>query len=345
MRFLASWPKWTACAALASSLAYLGLGIFWTAGGGGFPFGATADAPETLLKAATGPTAGPWIAAVGLVGAAAAMAMICRIRSLRWPVIGCGLLLALTLTLVLPEDRAIKYLPPLGLFAFLRPPDWPTVHHLILILVGFLWLAATVAYWRAMRNACESCGRTGDSRWERWWLRWGRVITYVAIASPWVYASERLAWAAGIPLGVTPEFLRHINAANPGNGTTIMELVLAGFAISGSVLTAGLIRPWGVNFFGWRVPRAFPIVFGGLVSVSLTAFGVALLREVPAFFAGGMMFYGFQTNVLFELPALSLPVWGIALGGAVYAYHIRTRPQCRRACVAASEESPHPVSL
>src|SRR5437870_1849098 len=111
MRCLAQWPKWTAYAALAPSLAYLALGVFWTHGGGGFPFGATADAPETLLKTATGPVAGHCIAGIGLVGAVAAIAMIRRIRSPRYPVIAFGLALAVTLTLVLPEDRAIKYLP------------------------------------------------------------------------------------------------------------------------------------------------------------------------------------------------------------------------------------------
>jgi hypothetical protein len=46
---------------------------------------------------------------------------------------------AVLLTLVLPEARAVKYLPPLALLAFLRPPAWGTVNLLVLMLGGFAW--------------------------------------------------------------------------------------------------------------------------------------------------------------------------------------------------------------
>ena len=59
------------------SLLYGALGVWWTLGGAGFPFGAAhdPDANLTALARVTAATGAPVIAVLGLIGALAAAAM------------------------------------------------------------------------------------------------------------------------------------------------------------------------------------------------------------------------------------------------------------------------------
>jgi hypothetical protein len=344
MRWWGAWPSWTRWAAMAGSAFHVVAGVVWATTGLGFPFGAadpgSADNGPLLAAATPGPT-GAVVAVLGGVGTATAWAMGrpgAGGPGRRGLLVGVGTTLAVLLAVVLPERRAVLYLPPLGLLSFLRPPDGPTRYFIVLVVFGLLWAAATVGYLRAARGACRNCGRGlgAGSAVEDAVRRWGTPVTVLAAVAPWGYALVRVAWAAGVPVGVSPEFLARIEAANPGHGTVALELVFAGFAAAGSVLTVGLLRPWGERFPRWvlglagrRVPPAFPVGFAWLVSVGLTAWGVSMARDIGPFLAGGMRVAGFEMGPLWLLPPLAILVWGPSLGVAALAHHVRHRVRCR----------------
>jgi hypothetical protein len=358
MRWWGAWPTWARWAAMAGSALHLVAGVVWATTGWGFPFGAAdpgAADNGALLAAATPGVTGAVVAVLGGVGTATAWAMgrpDAGGPGRRRLLVGVGAALAVLLAVVLPERRAVLYLPPLGLLSVLRPPDRPTLHHLLLLVCGLAWAAATAGYLRAARGACRNCGRGPGAgpAVEAAVRRWGTPVTVLAAVAPWGYALVRVAWAAGVPVGVSPEFLARIEAANPGHGTVLLELVMAGFAAAGSGLTVGLLRPWGARFPRWvpglagrRVPPAFPVAFAGLASVGLTAWGVSMARDVGPFLAGGMRVAGFEMGPLWLLPPLAVLVWGPALGAAALAYHVRHRGPCRH-CAAGPSAVGEPVA-
>ena len=84
--------------------------------------------------------------------------------------------------------------------------QWATVHQLLCLLGGFLWLAATVSYARLSGDACLYCGRRdGPEGWNspdrcctlgsdrRVCVRWQCHHVF--------YAFTRYAWALGVPAG------------------------------------------------------------------------------------------------------------------------------------------------
>jgi hypothetical protein len=324
------WPAWSVAAAGAVSGTYAAAGLFWAVGGPGFPFGAGDSQLEDngdLLRDVTPGPGGAVMAALGAVGVVAASAMARGLRAPhpppraahRVPLLAFGAAAAVGLALVLPEARTVKYLPPLGLLAFLRPPAWGTVNFLVLAAGGLAWAAATLAYARATSGMPERAGA---------WLDGHRhAVTWTAIVAPWVYAGYRACWALDVPIGVPQAFLDRINAANPGHQTRILELVLASFALGGSLLTWGLLRPWSRTFprrlpglGGRRVPPALPVAAAGLVAFDLTAFGISMLPGVVTFYAGDRVVEGFRMGLLYPLPALAILCWGVGLGLAAAAF-------------------------
>ena len=165
------------------------------------------------------------IAALGLAGAVAAVAMIRTRRRgiLRAMLLGFAWGAAATLALLIPDYRvlvAVAYTPVVLLGApFGWPPrvgildvfPWPVVNQFCCIVGGLLWAATAEAYGRRSRGACENCGR--DDARAGWTtpdaaVRWGKWATYVAVIIPVLYAVTRWAWALGFPLGISEEFLR-----------------------------------------------------------------------------------------------------------------------------------------
>src|SRR5687767_4012455 len=78
LRWWRRWPGWIGYVAAAWSLTYGLLGLYWALGGAGFPFGTKNDpgAALSVLGGAQAETGGPVIAALGLAGAVAAVAML-----------------------------------------------------------------------------------------------------------------------------------------------------------------------------------------------------------------------------------------------------------------------------
>lgn len=350
------WQRWAPYAAVAWSLIYAALGVYWAVSGRGFPY-----TPETVSDD-MGPVVGrfgpgvAWIVVMmaGIPAAAVGAAMLrgVRSRALRPLFITAGALLAGVLLLLMTGLNLLVllgYIPyaVLGLFTgaefgqtYLEAlTQWATIHQLLCLIGGFLWLAATVCYGRRSGGACLYCGRRdgpeGRQRPNQA-ARWGRIAVYVAMVAPVFYALTRYAWALGFPLGMSEEYLRR----GQESGMWTSGLFLATFGLVGAVLTLGLVQRWGEVFPRWmiglagrRVPIALAVVPASLASVLLIVGGIAIWagldQMVANLVAGGAEDMEIIGAVIFELgPTLLFPVWGVALAVATLGYYYRRRGPC-----------------
>lgn len=351
-KLLRRWPDWVAYPAAIWSAAYGALAVFWSSGGTGFPFGLDNDPTGgvSILSWVEADKAAPVMAAVALVGALVALAMS---RGRGSPTVRLALLTfawatAGIVALVIPDYRVlvvVAYAPiiligtPLGLVEDANLADaitWPLVNQVLFIIGGLLWALTAVGYHRRTRNACVVCGR--GSQGEGWTASeraatWGRWAAYVAVVVPLLYAATRLAWAFGIPIGISEEFFRE------GQEVGLWQLggALGAMAVIGAVLTFGLIRPWGEMFPQWlpwiggrRVPAALAIVPAALVSLLVTSAGLMFVRIVLfGRFALGDIDLGLDENWAAIAPELLWPIWGVALGAATAGYYHRRRGVCQ----------------
>jgi hypothetical protein len=337
------WPDWVAYAAGAWSLAYGALGLYWAAGGAGFPFGENDPAAQfSALGGLRAAAAAPVIAALGLIGAVVAWAMAqARGRgSVRAGLLAYAWGAAVALLVVVPDARAlvaVAYAPVVLLGApFGWPPGdyrdaipWSVLNQFVCIAGGAAWAATAVAYQRRTRVSPAGSRPGAGARWTRpdAAARWGRWATFVAAAVPLVYAATRGAWALGLSLGVTEDFLRQ----GQTEGAFLAGASLAAVAVSGSLLTLGLTARWGEAFPGWlpglagkRVPPALAIVPAAVVAVLVTNAGLTFWRRT---LLGTTAFTLTGGNWAALLPELLWPVWGAALGAAALAYFLRRRPR------------------
>jgi hypothetical protein len=265
------WQRWAPYAAVAWSLFYAMLGVYWAVSGRGFPY-----TPE-IMSDGMGPLLGrfgpgvAWIVVMmaGFPAAALGMAMLrgARGRALRPLLITAGALLAGVLLLLMTSLSLlvkVGYLPA-AILGHLTPEksqayleswtEWATLHQMLCLIGGFLWLGATVCYARRSEDACLYCGRRdGPEGWQSpdRAARWGRIALYVAMVAPLFYAFTRYAWALGFPLGMSEEYLRE----GQESGTWIGGLFLATFGLVGALLMLGLIQRWGEVFPRWMIGLA-----------------------------------------------------------------------------------------
>jgi hypothetical protein len=351
LRWWQRWPGWIGYVAAAWSLAYCLLGLYWTLGGAGFPFGENDPGAElSVVGGAQAETGTPVIATLGLAGAATAVAMVWRRRRriLRLVLLGFAWVAAVTLALLIPDYRvlvAVAYTPIVLIGApFGWPPGvsildvfpWPVANQFFCIAGGLLWAATAVAYGRRSRGACEWCGRddasagwrTPDSA-----ARWGRWATYVAVIIPVLYAVTRWAWALGFPLGISEEFLREGQEV----GLWWAGAALATLAVGGAILTLGLVQHWGEVFPRWipllggkRVPIPLAVFPASLVAVLVTTSGLMFVRLTLTGRLGAILGKGVLSaqNWAALAPELLWPLWGAALGAATLAYYYRRRGKC-----------------
>jgi len=351
------WQRWAPYAAVAWSLLYAALGVYWAVSGRGFPYN-PATVPDALgpLVGRFGPGVA-WIVVVvaGIPATAVGAAMLRGVRSrvLRPLLITAGTLFAGVLMLLMTSlDLLIKlgYLPyaisslltgaKFGQTYLVSLTEWATIHQLLCLTGGFLWLGATVCYARRSVIACLYCGRRdGPEGWRgpEQAARWGRTAVYVAMVAPVFYAFTRYAWALGFPLGMTEEYLRQ----GQESGTWISGLFLATFGLVGAALMPGLVQRWGEIFPRWmiglagrRVPPALAIVPAALVSVLLIVGGIGiwsgLVQMVANMRAAGIDGMGISGAIIFQLgPTLLFPVWGAALAVATLGYYYRRRGPCK----------------
>jgi hypothetical protein len=365
------WQHWTPYAAVAWSLIYAALGLYWAVSGRGFPY-----TPETIsdgmgsVVGRSGPGAA-WIVVMmaGIPAAAVGTAMLRGVRSeaLRPLFITAGALLAGVLLLLVTDLNLLTLLGyiPFTIFRLFTGAEigfyleeltqWSMAHQLLCLVGGFLWLGATVSYGRRSGNACLYCGRRdGPEGWQRpsQAARWGRVAVYVSMVAPVFYALPRYAWALGFPLGMSEEYLRR----GQESGIWISGLFLATFGLVGAVLTLGLLQRWGEVFPRWMiglagrpVPIALAIVPASLVSVLLMVGGIViwsgLAQMVAALAAGGAEGIELIGEIIFQVgPTLLFPVWGAALAVAMLGYYYRRRGPCGVCGRGASGEIGMPSS-
>jgi hypothetical protein len=365
------WQRWAPYAAVAWSLIYAALGVYWAVSGRGFPY-----TPENMadgmgpLLGRFGPGAA-WTVMIlaGIPAAAVGAAMLRRVRSgaLRPLLITAGVLLAGILLLLM---TGLNLLVKLGYFpsivlghlpaeksqAYLAAwIQWATIHQMLCLIGGFFWLAATLSYARRSGDACLYCGRRdGPEGWtspERA-ARWGRTAVYVALVVPVFYALTRYAWALGIPLGMSEEYLRR----GQESGTWISGLFLATFGLVGAVLMLGLVQRWGEVFPRWmiglsgrRVPIALAVIPASLASVLLIVGGIGIWSGLAQMVANaataGAEGIGLIGEIIFQLgPTLLFPVWGVALAVATLGYYYRRRGPCSVCGRSASGEVGKPSS-
>jgi len=231
--------------------------------------------------------------------------------------------------------------------------QWTTIHQLLCLIGGFLWLAATVSYTRRSGDACLYCGRRdGPEGWQspNQAAHWGRTAVYVAMVAPAFYALSRLSWVLGIPLGLSEEQIR--------GGTWVSGAFSLGtFALVGAVLMLGLVQRWGEIFPRWmiglagrRVPIALAVVPASIASVLLIVGGIGIwsslgqLAENAA--TAGAQGRELIEEIIFQLgPTLLFPVWGAALAAATLGYYYRRRGPCSVCGRGASGESKEDAAL
>jgi hypothetical protein len=245
---------------------------------------------------------GRWAMACSGCGGPSALAMVLARRRTRGP-LGAALLgfawtMAVALAVVIPDVRPLTAVARAPIVLAGLPFGWPrgvslsslfpwtVTNQLLLIGGGLVWAAAAVAYRRRTRNACGHCGRSdATSGWTTpaSAARWGRWATYLAVAVPVLYATTRWAWALGIPLGVTREFLREQAQETPD--IWLAGAALAIVAVGGATLTLGLVQRWGEVYPGWipvvggkPVRPRTAIIPASLVAVLMTSAGLGHYR-------------------------------------------------------------------
>src|SRR5512143_1256520 len=150
------WQRWAPYAAVAWSLIYAALGVYWVVSGRGFPY-----TPETASDG-MGPLVGrfgpglAWIVVMiaGIPAAAVGTAMLRGVRSrvLRTILMTAGALLAGILLLLMTGLNLlvmVGYIPYAVLVHFTAEKgqvyleawtQWATIHQLLCLIGGFLWL-------------------------------------------------------------------------------------------------------------------------------------------------------------------------------------------------------------
>jgi hypothetical protein len=359
---------------VAWSLVYGLLGVYWAVRGQGFPytFVSVSDDLGPLLGR-FGPGVA-WIVVImaGFPAAVVGAAMLHRVRNRAFrPLLrSAGALFAGTLLLLMTGlDLLVKfgYSPYAVLSLFTGNESgqkileswtqWATIHQLLCLLGGFLWLGATVCYSRQSGDACLYCGRrNGPEGWQspQKAARWGRIAVYVALVAPVFYVLTRYAWALGFPLGMSEELFRSGQESGKWIGGA---LFLGNFILVGALLMLGLVQRWGEIFPHWmiglagrRVPIALAVVPASLAAVLLVVGGIGiwsgLAQMVANAASGGANDTEIMSAIIFQLgPTLLFPLWGAALTVATLGYYYRRRGRCNVCGRGASGEVGKPSSI
>lgn len=329
--------------AAAVTAGYGTIALAWAVTGRGYPFGPGDPGNAASPLRALPPEAGaPLLAAVLLLAAVAALVMrggATLPGPARTALLGYCWAVVAALLVVLPDTGVLTlagYLPILIIGApFGYPPvDYGDVFtttlgaQVLAVVAGVLLARATLRWQFGSRGDCAACGRgVREPGWTRAAAaaRWGRWATWTAAAIPAVYAVVRLAWAAGIPLGVPPEFLDDMHAT----GAVWAGAGLGAFALVGAVLTLGLVQRWGEVFPRWLPGAAGRPVPIRLATVPASLVAIAVLAASVAFLTADGFLTMFTGRVsLATLPMALWPLWAVALGAAALAYHLRRRPAC-----------------
>ncbi|HEU5102847.1 MAG TPA: hypothetical protein VFU22_27685 [Roseiflexaceae bacterium] len=358
---LRDWQRWAPYAAVAWSLLYAALGVYWAVSGRGFPYtpNTVSDVIGPVLGRFEPPVAWIVVMIAGIPAAALGAAMLrgVRGRALRPLLMTAGAMLATVLLLLMTDVTLLMLLgyTPYGIVGLLTGAEigqiylealtqWTVAHQFLCLICGFLWLAATVCYARRSGDACLYCGRRdGTEGWKspNHAARWGPLAVYVAMVVPIFYALTHYAYALGIPLGISEEFLRR----GEESGMWTSGVFLATFGLVGAVLTLGLVQRWGEVFPRWmiglaghRIPMALALVPALLVSVLLIVGGIAMWSGFAQLVGESVTGGAEAIGIIGLAPTALFPVWGVALAVAALGYYYRRRGPCRVCGRGASSE-------
>lgn len=179
----------------------------------------------------------------------------------------------------------------------------------VLILLSAVSVVAVLA-WVAI---AVLAGRTTREvrRFEAWLVRRRRVLTVLAAIGPLPYAVMRASWLTPWPLFAPAR-------GELDDATLTTGLMLGAGAVAASLLTLGLILPWGRRFPRW-MPRigGRPVPPRLAVIPGLAAATVISISAVPIFLLslGGTLL----DALIFDL-VLPMWFWGPMLALAVWAY-------------------------
>ncbi|GIF51985.1 hypothetical protein DFJ67_1583 [Asanoa ferruginea] len=326
--------SWAGYLAAAWALSYGVVAAVWAVTGDGFPYGANNDDLMHPLRAVPVDT-GAAVFAVVLLGAGVlALATASRQparppRPVRQAMLALGWAVVAALVILIPGAHILAvagYTPMLLIGAPFGWPseidygvifNWTTANEVWAILGGLL-LARALLTWQ--RRTAE----TGPGKIP------GNWVTYVAAAIPAVYAVTRLAWAAGISLGTDIRMFEDSDAALAATG-------LGSFALVGTWLTIGLVRPWGERFPRWMIGLAGRRVPVWLATVPAAAVAVAVGGASASFLSDGPMLERIADLDVAVLPMVLWPLWSVTLLLAAYAYHRRrTAPGADQAATGSA---------
>jgi hypothetical protein len=325
-------------------------GVWWAAGGAGYPFGGDDLAGAGSLVAGAGAEAGGTaLAAAGAAGVAVAAAAAWRgappgaarvVEVAAWLLAAAGLLVVTDVRLLM----ALGYLPlmPVLLVAVddagQRYADqfltWPMAAQAAAVALGAVWAAAALAHRRRTRGACGRCGRTGadPAVWAATRERarqWGLVATVVGVACALVYPINRIPWLFGLPMSMSAEDFAAFRTDPVG---LLVGVGLGCAGICGAVLMVGLVRPWGTVFprllpglAGRRVPVAAAVVPAAVAATVLVIAGRGVFAVL---LSGGFGPVSGWAGWLGAAGTASFLPWGVALAVAAGAYALRRRGVC-----------------
>ncbi|GAA3383865.1 hypothetical protein [Cryptosporangium minutisporangium] len=307
--------------AAAWSLCYGAFGLWWAAGGAGFPYGPSDRAARmgAVLVGVPARFTGVVVAFLGLTGALVGFALAARYRHTGHGGTALRALAAClggVLLLVVPDGRLLL---ALGELMVLHPErvEAAAAHQAFCAAGGALLL------WAARPSGGRRHRVLGPVSARR-----ERRFCYLAAALPLLYAGPRLLWALGWTVGLDAATTEMVTSPT---GRT-RELVFAGAAAAGGLLTLGLTQRWGTRIPGavpWlggrRVPIPLATVPAGVVALALIGAGAtmwralagALLGSSPSEDALSAANWGAWLGNLAWLP------WGIALAVAVRHYRRR----------------------
>ncbi|GIF58432.1 hypothetical protein Air01nite_45270 [Asanoa iriomotensis] len=323
--------------AAAWGLAYGLVALVWAVTGDGYPFGVNNPDDRTHPLRAVPVDVGAAVFAVVLLGAGVLALAVAGRQAARPPraaragVLGIGWTVVAALVFLVPGAHILAiagYTPMLLIGAPFGWPDdidygvifnWTTANELCAIAGGLLLGRALLTWHRRTSPAAAAGGP----------VRWGPWVTYVAAAVPAFYGVTRLAWAAGIPLGVEPATLDEPDIALAATG-------LGGFALVGTVLTIGLLRPWGERFPRWMVGLAGRRVPVRLATVPAAAVAVAVGAASASFLSDADLLRDVASGDLAVLPMAFWPLWSVTLLLAAYAYHRRRTAPAGQAATGAA---------
>lgn len=325
--------------AAAWSLICAIVGALWIGGAAPYPFGPDVDVQAELsVLGLVAPAIAGWAAVLfGIAGIAVTVVMS---RTRPTPSARAWLLMwawasAVLLAAVIPDYRLLVLAAYAPIFLIGAPLDLlpdgvslldgvsPAVMAQAASMAGGIaWAVAARSYaaWTAQR--CDTCGRpradVDDSRARRG----GTVAVAIAFVVPLFYAATRYAWALGIPLGVSDEFLREGGTS----GMWAAGAALSTLAVLGAILTLGLVARWGEVFPRWLpfiggrpVPVMLAVAPALIVAALVTSAGLMFVRVVVR---DGLERFGAE-NWGALAPELVWPIWGVALAVAALAYKRR----------------------